>query len=219
MLRAIFMTMRRLLSDRRVRPTCDVSLRANDGTSRAVGHKVASAIGPTERSAKVNDAYEKLIQHFDAHEIRYLTSGDNQTVWADFRGVVGSYRVVATVDAADGVFQVFGYSPVYVPEGSKPAIAETLARANCGLKVGKFEMNYDQGEVRFQAAHILADNSLEDETIRRLMGTTMSMLNVYLPAVLSVIYGNELPKDAVACVEGRRGGMDESECDQRRADE
>jgi hypothetical protein len=167
----------------------------------------------------MNDAYEKLIHHFDAHEIRYLTSGDSRTVWADFRGAVGSYRLVAMVDATDGLLQVFGYSPVYVPEGCRPAIAETLARVNCGLKVGKFEMDYDQGEVRFQAAHILANNSLEDETIRRLMGTTMSMLNVYLPVILSVIYGNELPKDAIRCVEGRHDGMDQAECDQRRADE
>jgi hypothetical protein len=218
MLRAILMTMRRLLFGRHVRPNDAVSVRANDSTARAFGPEAASA-GPSERSAKMNDAYEKLIQHFDAHEIRYLTNGDSQTVWADFRGAVGSYRLVAAVDANDGLFQVFGYSPVYVPEGCKPAIAETLARANCGLKVGKFEMNYDQGEVRFQAAHILADSGLEDETIQRLMGTTMSMLNMYLPAVLSVIYGNELPKDAVSRVEGRRDGMDEAECDQRRADE
>ena len=62
----------------------------------------------------MNNAYEKLIQHFDANEIRYLTNGDSQTVWADFRGAVGSYRVVAAVGASDGLFQVFGYSPVYV---------------------------------------------------------------------------------------------------------
>ena len=218
MLREILMTMRNLLFGRHVRPTDKANMRANDRAVLAVDHKPAS-IESNGRSTKMNDAYEKLIQHLEAHEIRYLTSGDSQTVWADFRGAVGSYRVVAMVDAKDGLFQVFGYSPIYVPEGCKAAIAETLALANFGLKVGKFEMNYDQGEVRFQAAHILADNSLEDETIRRLMGTTMCMLNTYLPVILSVIYGNELPKDAIRCAVGRHDGMDEAECDQRRADE
>ena len=50
------------------------------------------------------------------------------------------------------------------------------------------------------------------------MGTTMSLLDKYLPAVLSVIYGNELPKDAISCVEGGSDGMDKAECDPRRAD-
>jgi hypothetical protein len=45
--------------------------------------------------------------------------------------------------------------------------------------------------------------------IDRLIAVTMAMLDMYLPAVLSVIYGNELPKDAIRCVEG---GGDESEC-------
>ena len=40
----------------------------------------------------------------------------------------------------------------------------------------------------------------------------MSMLDMYLPAVLSVIYGNELPKDTVCCVEASRCGGGESEC-------
>ena len=43
------------------------------------------------------------------------------------------------------------------------------------------------------------------------MGTTMSMLDMYLPAVLSVIYGNELPKDAIRCVEARRCNSGEAE--------
>ena len=167
----------------------------------------------------MTDAYEKLIQHLDAHEIRYLTNVDSRAVSADFTGVVGLYRVIAVVDANDGLFQIFGYSPVYVPEGCKAAIAEALTRANSGLKVGKFEMNYDKGEVRFQAAHILADNELDDQTIQRLLGHTMNMLNVYLPAVLSVIYGNETPKEAVRQVEPGSPGVDESENEKRGADE
>ena len=45
------------------------------------------------------------------------------------------------------------------------------------------------------------------------MGTTMSLLDVYLPAILSVIYGNELPKDAIRCAEAGRGGFGEAEGD------
>jgi hypothetical protein len=43
------------------------------------------------------------------------------------------------------------------------------------------------------------------------MGTTMSMLNIYLPAVLSVIYGNELPKDAVKQAEPSRRPPEENQ--------
>lgn len=78
--------------------------------------------------------------------------------------------------------------------------------------VGKFEMDYDAGEWYFQASQVLTDDGLEDRVIDRLMGVTMTMLDTYLPAVLSVIYGNELPADAVRCVEAglRNRGEQES---------
>jgi hypothetical protein len=197
-------------------PTGASPARANE---RAAGAVELAKDESRERRTKMNDAYEKLVQLLDARGVRYLANPESPTIWADFRGQVGLYRVVATVDEPDGLFQVFGYSPIYVPEGCRPAIAETLARANCCLKVGKFEMSYDQGEVRFQAAHILADNGLEEGTIDRLIGTTMSMLDMYLPVILSVIFGNELPKDAIQFAEGGRDGRDEAECDPRRVDE
>jgi hypothetical protein len=146
------------------------------------------------------------------------TSTASRSICADFRCDVGSYRIIAAIDAESELFQVFGYSPVRVPEGARPAVAETIARANYGLKVGKFELDFDTGELRFQAAQILTEDSLEESVIDRLMGTTMSMLDMYLPAVLSVIYGNELPKDAIRGVEVGRCQNGEAEGNERGAD-
>jgi hypothetical protein len=153
----------------------------------------------------MHEAYQQLIQHFDARDVRYLTHLDTQSLYADFRLEVGTCRVIAAVDADNGLFQVFGYSPLRVPEGARRLIAETIARANYGLRMGKFEMDCDEGELRFQVAQILTEDRLEDEVIGRLMGTTVAMLDMYLPAVLSVVYGNETPQDAIRCAEAGRG--------------
>jgi hypothetical protein len=149
----------------------------------------------------MNAAYEKLIQHLDDREIRYQSDSESRCVYVHLRGEVGSYRVVAWVDEDDELFQVFGYVPIRAPAGSRPAIAETITRANYGLKVGKFEMDYSDGDLRYQAANSLIDGHLDDETIRRFIGVTMSVLDRYLPALMSVIYGNELPEDAIRCAE------------------
>ena len=160
----------------------------------------------------MNATYERLISLLDEREVRYLNNDDNQSICADLRGEVAMYRVVAQVDEEAELFQVYGYAPIRIPEGSRPAIAETVARANYGLRVGKFEFDVDQGEVRFQASQVLTDDGVDDGVIDRLITVTMAMLDLYLPAVLSVIYGNELPKDAIRCVEGGRCGGDETEC-------
>ena len=160
----------------------------------------------------MNAAYEKLIQHLDSKSIGYWPRHEDQSICTDFRGDVGTYRVIARIEADNGLFQVFGYSPIRVPAGARSAVSETVIRANHGLKVGKFELDFDEGELCFQASQILPDGNLEDEIIHRLIGTTMSMLDIYLPAILSVIYGNELPKDAIKHAEpGRPGEGNESD--------
>jgi len=65
----------------------------------------------------------------------------------------------------------------------------------------------------------LVRGSLDEAVIDRLMGTTMSMLDMYLPAVLSVTYGNEPPKDTIRCVEARHCNGGEAESDERGADD
>ena len=57
----------------------------------------------------MNAAYEKLIQHLDERDVRYMTSSDNRSICADFCADVGTYRVFATVDTEGELFQVLGY--------------------------------------------------------------------------------------------------------------
>lgn len=111
-------------------------------------------------------AYVKLIDHFREHDLRFSTQDEQQTVTADFRGEVGTFRIVAHVDEHDSLFQVFGYMPIRIPEGARPEVALAITRANFGLKIGKFEMDLEDGEVLFQASQVLfgveTDASSED---------------------------------------------------------
>jgi hypothetical protein len=163
----------------------------------------------------MNAAYEELIHLLDEREVNYSTNDEHQSVCTDLKGEVAAYRIVAQVDAESELFQVYGYSPIRVPEGSRPAIAEAVARANYGLRVGKFEFNIDEGDLRFQASQALLSESVGETVIDRLITTTMAMLDMYLPAFLSVIYGNELPNDAIRCVEAGRCGRTETEGDEQ----
>ena len=215
MMRAFLAALRSLT---RRRPSRDTAKPMLASAAVATDHSPAVAELSQGRTS-VYTAYEKLIHHLDERDVKYLTNGEDGSICADFRCAVGTYRVIAAVDDEGGLFQVFGYSPVRVPEGARLAIAETIARANYGLRVGKFEMDFDDGELRFQAAHILTDDSLEEDVIDRLMGTTMSMLDMYLPAILSVIYGNEFPKDAIRFVEAGRCNSGEVETGERGADD
>jgi hypothetical protein len=152
-------------------------------------------------------AYEELVELLDERGIGYSTS-DGQAVRLDLHGQVAVYRITAGVEPETDLFQVVGLSPLLVPEGCRTAAAETIARANYGLRMGKFELDLDDGEVRFQVSQILVDEAVGQAVINRMIGATVNMLDTYLPALLSVIYANELPKEAIARVEAGFRGHD-----------
>ena len=151
-------------------------------------------------------AFERLVQHFEEHNFSYRVDDDREVLRANFRGEVGNRQLVAVVEEEEGLFQVFGCIDVGVPEGARAAVAETLTRVNYGLRVGKFEFDFRDGEVRFQASSVLLAGMLDDFVIRQLIGTTLALLDRYMPAVLSVVYANESPIDAVARVEAEFAG-------------
>jgi len=146
-------------------------------------------------------AYERLVQHLDEHHVRYEAHAEVGVICANFHGEVGAYRVVASVDPEADLFEVFSCAPIRVPIGARPSIAEALMRANYGLKIGKLEMDFDDGEIRFHVAQMLNDGLLHEAVIGRSLGMAIAMLDRYLPAILSVVYGNELPQDAVRSAE------------------
>jgi len=60
-------------------------------------------------------------------------------------------------------------------------------------------------------AQILTFDTVGEDVIDRMISTAINMLDMYLPAFLSVIYANELPKDAVGRVESAFRRPSESE--------
>jgi hypothetical protein len=141
------------------------------------------------------------MQHLDEYDVRYRTDDNTQSVFVDFRGEDCTYRLIALMHDDANVFEIVGCLPFRVPCGARPSIAEAVARANYGLQFGKLELDYDDGELRYQVAQVLPDGHLTDGVIRRTFGAAITILDLYLPALLSVIYGNELPRDAISRAE------------------
>jgi hypothetical protein len=137
-------------------------------------------------------------------QIGYWSNDEQQAVCVDFPGIVGSYRVFVRINSEVGQLQVTGQLRLCVSKGCRSAVAQSLRLVNSALACGEFEMNFETSDLRFEAAETLLGDRLENETVDRLIGMTRTVFDVYLPAFLSVIYGNELPSDAIQLVETLR---------------
>ena len=104
----------------------------------------------------------------------------------------------------DDYFIVYAIPPL-TANGCLPEMAEFIARVNYGLQNGCFEMDYEDGEIRFRT-FVDCDGQLPGENvIRNGIYTAVAMMRRYGDGVAAVIFGAQTPViAAAACVAAPR---------------
>ncbi len=91
------------------------------------------------------------------------------------------------------------YLPMKINEDKRAEVAEFLTRANYGLHVGNFEMDMEDGEVRYKTTGVTDEKTMPSlDVIRRLTYIGFSMFDRYVPSLLSIVYGEKTPLEAIA---------------------
>ncbi|MCC6448487.1 MAG: YbjN domain-containing protein [Chitinophagaceae bacterium] len=132
-----------------------------------------------------------------------LVNNPNQTVYK--LGIqLENGRADTYIDIRSEAKQVliFTVCPNNVPANHRNRISEFITRANRGLPLGNFELDYDDGELRCKSCYIYDDTfpNSEDVFMRNLY-ITFNLMDRYLPGIMSVIFANVLPNDAISQIE------------------
>jgi hypothetical protein len=122
-------------------------------------------------------------------------------ITAGFRGENGSWRCYAQVDEEQEWFVFYSTLDSNIPEARRPAVAEFLTRANYGLVVGNFEMDFQDGETRFKTSINVEKDHLTVGLIEPLVYINLLMMDRYLPGIMRVAYGDKDPAEEVAAIE------------------
>jgi hypothetical protein len=119
-----------------------------------------------------------------------------------FEGQNGRMPCIAQIVVELEVFQFYAYASVKVPEENRLAAAEFLTRANYGMRIGNFELDFRDGEVRYKSSLDFEDSPLTPTMIRNAIYPAVQTIDRYLPGLMEVIYAGVSPEDAVAKIEG-----------------
>jgi hypothetical protein len=117
-----------------------------------------------------------------------------------FSGEGGPITCYAQVRVEEEILLCYAVAPVRVEEAARPAVAEFVTRANYGLWTGNFEMDWDDGEVRYKSSLDFEGVALTPELIRNAISPAVQMMVCYLPGLLSVI-GGRSPAETLAQVD------------------
>jgi hypothetical protein len=96
---------------------------------------------------------------------------------------------------------VYSYSPVEVPPDRRLAVAELLTRANYGLRIGNFEMDLGDGEVRYKTSIDVTGDRLSQALVEHLLAANVAQMGRYLPGVVAVVEQGGRPEAVIETIE------------------
>ncbi len=93
--------------------------------------------------------------------------------------------------------------PFSADDDTKAAAAEFITRANYGMLYGNFEMDFNDGEIRFKTAHYADDTVPAYDQIRFLLYMNIFTVERYADGLMKVIFGMADPAEVIKEIEAK----------------
>lgn len=144
---------------------------------------------------------ELIKTHFDQDEWYYTFDEEEGVFRAKIKLKGRLNRCELTVHIHEDYYVAYSGIAINADEESIPLVAEYLHRANYCLKMGAFEIDYNDGEIRFKVFVDCGDDCdcLPSESIiYRSLEMGGVMFDTYGEGLLDIIFKNVSPIDALA---------------------
>jgi hypothetical protein len=155
----------------------------------------------TEEITSDETIFEAIVNFFKKEDWQFQQTETELTLRLAFQGKNGKWNCYARARDEQQQFIFYSICPVNAPEEKRLAVAEFLTRANSGMMIGNFELDFNDGEISYKTSIDVEGDRLSTALIKRLVYANVMMMDEYLPGILSVIYGNVSPADAIAQIE------------------
>jgi hypothetical protein len=147
--------------------------------------------------------FEEIVNFFKEDNWPFVQIEGEPLLQMVFQGDNGKWTCYAKARDDQEQFVFYSVCPVNAPDSKRLAVAEFLTRANSGMIIGNFEMDFEDGEIRYKTSIDVEGDSLSSALIKRLVYANVMMIDAYLPGIMSVIYGDVEPKDAITQIESQ----------------
>lgn len=161
--------------------------------------KVESGWEPTPTGGQI---FEAIVNFFKEDDWPFHQIEGEPILQIAFQGETGKWTCYAKAREEQEQFVFYSVCSVNAPENKRLAVAEFITRANSGMMIGNFELDFADGEISYKTSIDVEGDRLSSALIKRLVYANVTMMDKYLPGIMSVIYGDVLPEDAIAQVEG-----------------
>lgn len=145
---------------------------------------------------------EAIIKFFEEDGWPFSILEEDSALITDFRGKNGQWKCYAETKEKEQQLRFYSVFPFDIAESKRLAVAEFLTRANYGLIIGNFEMDLEDGEIRYKTSTIFDRDTVNSNLIKQFVYANVLTMDKYLPGIMSIINTGASPADAITQIEG-----------------
>ncbi len=161
-----------------------------------------SAIREThEVGSSAGRIYETMVAFFEDDSWSFHAMEGRPILSMAFTGNNGNLQCYAQAREDQEQFVFYSVCPVRAPEPKRPAIAEFITRANYGMIIGNFEMDYSDGEIRYKSSIDVEGVAFDKALIKQMVYANVIIMDRYMPGIMRVIYSNGEPAAEIQAIE------------------
>jgi hypothetical protein len=154
-----------------------------------------------QNTSSTQSIFQAIVNFFKEDKWSFVQIKDQSALRLAFEGKNGKCNCYAQTRETQQQFVFYSVCPLRVPEPKLGAIGEFINRANSGMIIGNFELDFADGEIRYKTSIDVEGDRLTSALIKRLVYANVTMMDEYLPGIKSVIEGDVSPVDAIAPIE------------------
>ncbi|HEX9018452.1 MAG TPA: YbjN domain-containing protein, partial [Anaerolineaceae bacterium] len=131
----------------------------------------------------------EIVESFlTADDWPYTLINDNLVCKTGFEGKNGQFTCFAQERPEQEQLVFYSIFPVRVTIEHIAAAAEFITRANYGMIIGNFELDYQDGEIRYKTSVDVEDVALAESLVQNLVYANVLTMDKYLPGLMRVLY-------------------------------
>jgi len=140
--------------------------------------------------------WKTVLEFFREEKFKIEVEEENKSIFLFISGVGGTWMGLLKVYEEGGQIVFYSAIPTRVPAENRWAVMEFITRANYNLLVGNFEMDFDDGEVRFKTSIDVSGETLTPGLVKNIVYFNLIAMDRYLESLMTVMYGGKKAKDA-----------------------
>ena len=151
---------------------------------------------------KAQTLIDQVSEILEEDRVGHRVGEDGAVIRMGFRSRSGPCPIIILARENPLTLLIVVQIPLTVPENRRISMAEAVTRANSALGIGRFEMDFTDGDLAFSAAIPLADAALTGRQFRMVLCTSVMQCQDYHRAFGRLLFDCELsPAEAIAEVE------------------